>query len=151
MALFDVQFHSDVVEGVHPASLGQLFLTVRGSVSGNFGGGEDIADDCAVLFNAFDVAPLSGRRSILVSLSPYGRAALTQASLEEYGNRVVPADKLLGNEVSRLNDDISHRRLSHESAAEQCCIEVAGWISQRLSPIPAAHEEIIDQTLAWVG
>ena len=155
LVLFDMRFHSNVVEGVHPAALGQLALTVQGRVSVDFGDRVEVADACPYCFNAFEVATpyrAEGPYWVLgASLTPYGWAALTQASLKEHGDRVTHANNLLGEEVDRLNDDISQRRLSGESSAEQCCLEVADWIRQRLSPIPAAHEEIIDKTLAWLG
>lgn len=155
LVLFEARFFSERVEGVHPAALGVLQLTVRGRVSVNFGEREDVAEECPILFNAFEVAtPYRAEGPIWclgASLTPYGWAALTQASLKEYGNRVIHANTLLGNEVDRLNDDLAYMRLSNESSAEECCLKLANWIGQRLSPIPAAHEEVIDRTLAWLG
>ncbi|MEP3421621.1 MAG: helix-turn-helix domain-containing protein [Erythrobacter sp.] len=128
---------------------------MRGRVSVDFGNRVDVADGCPILFNAFETAtPYRAEGPFWclgASLTPYGWAALTQASLKEYGNKVTHANRLLGNEVDRLNEDISKRRLSNESSSEHCCLEVADWIRQRLTPIPAAHEEIIDRTLAWLG
>ncbi len=155
LTLFEIRFHSSSIEGLHPAALGQLSLTLRGRIKVDFGEREDDVGGSPILFNAFDVAtPYRADGSLWclgASLSPYGWAALTQASRKEYGNRVIPASERLGPAVDRLNTLVSQKRLSDQWSAERACLEVANWIRERLSSIPAEHQAIIDRTLAWLG
>ena len=41
-------------------------------------------------------------------------------------------------------------RLNHVNS-NKACLEVANWIPPRLTPIPAAHEFVIEKTLSWLG
>jgi AraC-like DNA-binding protein len=84
-------------------------------------------------------------------LSPIGWAALTRASVKDYRNRFMPAGELLGESINRLSDSIIARRLSGVISSEQACLELADWIKARLTPIPEAHEHVIERTLAWLG
>lgn len=155
LTLFDLEWNEEVVEGRHPGAMGQLFLTVSGRGYVQFGDRKDLVDGGPILFNAFEVAtPYKMRgpyRNLGASLSPFGWAALTQAPLDKYGNRLVPASARLGEEVNRMSDDIITRCQSGELTGEQACLEVAEWIRPRLKPIPEAHEAVINRVLAWLG
>ena len=155
LALFELQYLEGPVFDRHPGALGQLFLTVRGRASAKFGSREDVVEDCPILFNAFDVATpyqADGPFWCLgASLSPYGWAALTQASVKEYSNRFMHANELLGDDIDRLHQSLTERRITGELSAEQACLELAEWIRPRLSPIPVLHEDIIYRTLQWLG
>lgn len=155
LTTFDARFNEDVIEGRHLGAMGQLFLAVSGSGYVQFDNRKDRVDSEPILFNAFKVATpyrMKGPyRNIGASLSPYGWAALTQAPLDHYGNRLIPAADLLGDDVKRMSDDIVGRVLSGECTGEQACNELAEWIRPRLKPIPEAHEAVIDRVLAWLG
>ncbi len=154
LALFDFRY-SNSVDGRHTGALGQLYLTVRGSVAVEFDDRTDFVEGDPVLFNAFAVArPYRAEGpfwSLGASLSPFGWAALTNASLKEHGDRVHHASDLLGEDVNRMSDSVKSRLLSGAISNEQACLEVAEWIRPRLSSLPDSHEEIIDRTLAWLG
>lgn len=155
LTLFDVQWDDDVIEGQHLGAMGQLFLAVSGRGYVQFADRRDSIEGGPYLFNAFELATpyrLQGPyRNLGASLSPYGWAALTQAPLDRYGNRVIPASTLLGEEVERMSNDIVGRCRSGALSGEQACLEVAEWIRPRLKPVPEAHEAVIERVLAWLG
>ena len=155
LTTFDFRWNEDVIEGRHPGAMGQLFLAVSGRGYVQFGDRKDLIDGAPMLFNAFEVAApyrMQGPyRNIGASLSPHGWAALTQAPLDKFGNRLNRASSLLGEEVDRMSDDIIARCNSGELTGEQACLEIAEWIRPRLKPIPEAHEAVIDRVLAWLG
>lgn len=155
LTTFDVQFNEDVVEGRHVGAMGQFFLAVSGRGYVQFGDRKDWVDGRPMLFNAFEVATpykMQGPyRNIGASLSPYGWAALTQAPLDKYGNRLLSASDWLGEEVNHLSGDIIARCQSGELKGEQACMELAEWIRLRLKPIPKAHEAVIDRVFAWLS
>ena len=155
LTTFDFRWNEEIIEGRHPGAMGQLFLTVSGRGDVKFDDRTDRMDGGPILFNAFEVATpykLQGPwRCVGASLSPYGWAALTQAPLDRYGNCLIPAGNLLGEEVNRLSEDIATRVRVGEVSGEQACLEIAEWIRPRLKPIPEAHEAVIDRVLAWLG
>ena len=155
LTTFDIQWNEDAVQGRHLGAMGQLFLAVSGRGYLQFGDRKDWVDGRPILFNAFEVATpyhMQGPyRNIGASLSPHGWAALTQAPLDKYGNRLLSASDWLGEDVTRMSDDIIGRCHSGKLTGEQACEELAEWIRPRLKPIPEGHETVIDQVLAWLG
>lgn len=155
LALFEMQYRDGPAEDRHVGALGQFFLVIRGRATGHFDCRTDIVQTSPILLNAFDVAtPYKADGPfwcIGASLSPFGWAALTQASVYDYRNRYIPAGELLGEDVDRLQDAIGQRRRAGTMTSEEACLEIADWIGQRLSPIPEAHEALIERTLAWLG
>jgi len=155
LALFDMRYFDDRVDDQHIGALGQLFFTVRGRMTANFGGRVDDFDNGPILITAFDVAVpfrATGPGWVLgASLTPYGWAALTQASVKDHRNRFIPASELIDADIDRLSHNIVERLLSDELSSEQACLELVEWIRPRLASIPLRHEEIIDRTLAWLG
>lgn len=155
LALFDLCWNDATIEERHPGALGQLFITVYGEGTAYFDGHEDKVVQGPILFNAFDVATpykLKGPwRCLGASLTPLGWAALTQASVEAHRNRFLPACELLGPDINRLSEDIIGLCLRSRISSEQACLSVAEWIKGRLTPVPSAHEKLIDQVLAWLG
>jgi hypothetical protein len=155
LALFETTFRTQPVEDRHPGALGQFFLVIRGRATGHFDCRTDIVESSPILLNAFDVAtPFRAEGPFWclgASLSPYGWAALTQASVYEHRNRYIPAGELLGGQVHHLQDRIRRGRRSGAMTSEEACLMLADWIAERLSPIPEAHEELIEKTLAWLG
>ncbi|MEO0463076.1 MAG: helix-turn-helix domain-containing protein [Pseudomonadota bacterium] len=155
LTLFELRFYNERVEDLHIGALGQLCLIVRGRLRADFGERTDDLSEEPMLFTAFDVATpfrADGAGWVLgASFTPYGWASLTQASVKDHRNRFIPAGELLGEDVDRLHDRVAKRRLSGKLSCEQACMAVADWIRPRLNPIPASHEDVIDQTLAWLG
>lgn len=155
LAFFETKFRAEPVEDRHPGALGQFFFVLGGRATGHFDCRSDIVETSPILLNAFDVAtPFRAEGPFWclgASLTPYGWAALTQASVYEHRNRYIPAGELLGEGVDRLQDRIRQGRRSGEWTSERACLELADWIAERLSPIPPAHEALIEKTLAWLG
>ena len=155
LTLFELRLRKGPVEDRHIGAMPHLFLTIRGGASGQFGDRFDTVDNRPAMFNAFKAAvPYSydGPFWCLgASLSPHGAAALTGASVAQYGNRYMHASELLGEDIEHLSDDLVPRRISGETSAEEACIEVADWIRPRLNPVSPSHERVIDKVLAWLG
>ncbi|MEL6530805.1 MAG: AraC family transcriptional regulator [Pseudomonadota bacterium] len=155
LTTFDIQWNEEVVQGRHLGAMGQLFLAVSGRGYVQFGDRKDWVDGRPMLFNAFEVATpykMQGPyRNIGASLSPYGWAALTQAPLDKYGNRLLAASDWLGEEVNQMSDDIVSRCQSGVLAGEQACHELAKWIGARLQALPEAHEAVIDRVFGWLS
>lgn len=155
LALFDVHYHEEVWEDRHPAAMGQLLITVKGSGCARFGERLDEFGPKPILFNGFEVAAphtLYGpSRFIGASFSPIGWAALTQVSVKDYRDRVVPACELLGEEVDFFTGDLIARCNQGRISGEQACLELAEWIRPRLRPIPEEHQRVIQLVLAWLG
>lgn len=155
LTTFDFRMKEEAPEGRHPGALGQLFFTISGRGYVEFEGRKDRMDGQPILFNAFKVATpykLQGPwRCVGASLSPYGWAALTQAPLDKFGNRLNDASSILGEDVNQLSEDVIARCQSGDLTGEQACLEIAEWIRPRLKPIPDAHEAVIERVLAWLG
>ncbi|MEM7665332.1 MAG: helix-turn-helix domain-containing protein [Pseudomonadota bacterium] len=155
LALFELRHFDGPYQDRHPGALAQLFLIIRGYASGQFGDRVDTVEGRPALFNAFEAAvPYTADGPLWcvgASLSPFGWAALTQASVKEYGHRFMRASEVLGEDIDLLASDLVPRRLSGETSTEQACSEVAEWIGARLQPIPSSHERVIEKVLAWLG
>ncbi|MEM7703631.1 MAG: helix-turn-helix domain-containing protein [Pseudomonadota bacterium] len=155
LALFESKFRTEPVYDRHPGALGQLFFVINGRATGHFDDRTDIVETSPILLNAFDVAtPFKAEGPfwcIGASLSPFGWAALTQASVYDHRNRYIPAGELIGADVDWLQERFRHGRRSGEMTSEAACVELADWIAERLSPIPETHEALIEKTLAWLG
>ena len=155
LTLFDLRLRDGPKSDRHVGALGQLHLAVRGGVTGRFGDRVDSVEQGTALFNAFKVAvPYTYYGPFWcfgASFSPHGWAALTGASVKEYGNRYMHASELLDEDIDRFYEDIVPRRLSGETSTQEACIELAEWIRPRLNPAPAEHERVMDKVLAWLG
>ncbi|WP_298306593.1 helix-turn-helix domain-containing protein [uncultured Erythrobacter sp.] len=155
LALFETRFIHDPSDDHHPGVLGQLVFAVRGGAQARFGDRIDRLERYPVLCSAFDVAAPYRAHGPLwnlgVSLSPLGWAALTRASSFDYRDRFLPASELIGEEVNRFSDSLVDRRGKEEITAEQACLEIATWISERLHPVPVEHELLIYRVLEWLG
>ncbi len=155
LALFELRHLYEPFEDRHPGALGQVFVTIRGGVSGKFGDRVDAVEGKPALFNAFEVAvPYTADGPLWcigASLSPHGWAALTQVSVKDYGNRFINASEVLGGDIDRFADDLAPRRLSGEVSTQDACIELANWIAARLKPVPPSHERVVDKVLGWLG
>ena len=155
LTLFELRLRDGPLSDRHVGALGQIHLAVRGGVTGRFGDRIDSVEQGTALFNAFKVAvPYTYYGPFWcfgASFSPHGWAALTGASVKEYGDRYMHANELLGTDIDRFYDDIVPRRLSGETSAEEACIELADWIRPRLNPVSAEHERVIDKVLAWLS
>ncbi|MEL6530806.1 MAG: helix-turn-helix domain-containing protein [Pseudomonadota bacterium] len=155
LTMFDLQREADIVDDLHPGTTGQLFVLAAGHGSAQFGNREDKVEVGPILFNAFEVAvpyrTYGPWRCFGVSFSPYGWAALTQAPLNEYGNRFMEAEELLGDEINRLSDSLIQRCLNEEISGFEACLEIAEWIRPRLRAIPDSHEIVIARTVEWLG
>lgn len=155
LTLFDLRLRDGPVSDRHVGALGQLHLVVRGGVTGRFGDRIDSVEHGTALFNAFKVAvPYTYHGPFWcfgASFSPHGWAALTGASVKEYGNRYMHASELLGEDIDRFYEDIVPRRLSGETSDQEACIELAEWIRPRLNPVSDDHERVMDKVLAWLG
>ena len=91
LALFEMQYRDGPAEDRHVGALGQFFMVLRGRATGHFEHRTDIVETSPILLNAFDIATpyrADGPFWCLgASLSPFGWAALTQASVYEHRNR----------------------------------------------------------------
>ena len=155
LTLFDLQWDQEIIDDRHAGTTGQLFIVMKGRGSAKFGEREDHVELGPVLFNAFDVAApyrLYGPwRCIGASFSPYGWAALTQAPLDEFGNRFMRGGDLLGDGINRFSENLTQRCLGGEISGLEACLELAEWIRPRLQTIPEMHEALIARTMAWLG
>lgn len=155
LTLFDLQWDAPDMTGRHPGNTGLLHLTIQGQGEFYFDGRVDRTEAEPFIFNAFDVATpyrLKGPwRCLGASLSPYGWAALTQAPVDQYKNRFFHAAELLGPEIDLLTGELIEKMLSGEINGGEACRAVAVWIGERLNPIPAEHELVIEKVLAWLG
>lgn len=155
LALFHFATELPFVEDLQPGALGQFVLFPRGHGSISFGERTEKAEAKGFLMSGFSVAaPFSMHgpwHAIGISLSPQGWAALTGKPACDYVDRFLPAGELLGPEASAFAEDLSARYRAAEISGEAACLEIAEWVETRMGSIPARHEQLMEQTIAWLG
>ena len=143
------------IEDRHPGALSQLVLFPTGEGGMQFGDRLDPAGPGAFAFSGFSSAkPLKMRgpwSAIGASLSPLGWAALTHKPANECFDRFIPAEELLGKDVTDFSIDLNRRFLAGEVESEAACEELAGWIALRLNKVTPNHERLIEATIGWLG
>ncbi|EAQ28563.1 putative transcriptional regulator [Erythrobacter sp. NAP1] len=155
LALFHFKWDEREIADRHPGALGQLFFTPYGSGEIEFGDVVQKVGGKPCMFSGFKTAApfrMSGPwHAIGASLSPLGWAALSGADASTHLDRFIPAEELLGDEVTEFHDDLVARYRSGETGGPEACAELAGWIAQRLKSVPKPHETVIRTVLAWLG
>lgn len=143
------------IEDLQPGALGQFVLFPRGLGSISFGDRTEKAEAKGFLMSGFSVAaPFAMHgpwNAIGVSLSPLVWATPTGKPANAYVDRFLPAGELLGPQVTAFAQDLSARYCAAEISGEAACFEIADWVQGRLGSIPARHEQLIEQTVAWLG
>jgi len=150
-------FAADVplLEDRHPGALGQLFINPHGQGATQFDDRSDMIGQGPYLFSGFSPAPpihVNGPWHVIgASLSPFGWAALTGKPANDYLNRILPAEEMLGGEIAEFSAEMIKRYRDGTTTGEQACQDLANWIGERLKPIPALHEKLIEETIAWLA
>ncbi len=143
------------IEDRHPGALGQLVLFPSGEGKVQFGDRFDPIAPGVFTFSGFSSAkPFWMRgpwRAIGASLSPLGWAALIGKPANEYFDRFIPAEELLGKDVTEFSIDLNRRFLAGEVEGEAACKELTDWIALRLSKMTPSHEKLIEVTIGWLG
>lgn len=144
-----------LVEDRHPGALGQLFINLRGQGAAHFEGRSDTVGPNAYLFSGFSSAiPIrvdGPWHAIGASLSPLGWAALTGKPTNAYFDRILPAEELLGPEISDFAGQSIERYREGSATGEDLCADLAGWIGSRMTAIHVSHEKLIERTIGWLG
>ena len=127
------------IEDRHPGALGQLVLFPSGEGRVQFGDRFDSIEPGVFTFSGFSSAKpfwMQGPwRAIGASLSPLGWAALTGKHANQYFDRFIPADELLGKDLTEFSVDLNRRFLAGEVEGEAACRELTEWITPRLSKV----------------
>lgn len=143
------------IEDRHPGALSQLVVFPTGEGGMQFGGRFDPAGPGAFAFSGFSSAkPLTMRgpwSAIGASLTPLGWAALMRKPANEYFDRFIPAEELLGKDVMDFSAALIRRFLAGEVDGEAACKELSNWIASRLNKMNSNHEKLIEATIGWLG
>lgn len=154
LVLYHFASDAPLIEDLQPGALGQFLLFARGNGTIRFGERADCAETIANLFSGFSTAaPFSIEgpwHAIGLSLSPLGWAALTSVPASEYIDRFFSAAELLGEEATIFGDELSARYCAGEITGKEASFAMADWVTPRLATIPAPHEKLIEQTIAWL-
>lgn len=143
------------IQDRHPGALGQLVLFPSGEGKVQFDDRYDSIRPRFYAFSGFSSAkPFWIRgpwRAIGASLSPLGWAALTKKPANDYFDRFIPAEELLGEDVIEFGTDLNRRLLTGETGGARACEELTDWIARRLSKVVPSHEKLIEVTIGWLG
>jgi AraC-like DNA-binding protein len=155
LALFHFEWSDTDIVDRHPGVLGQLFMTPYGSGSIAFGDRRDLVDARPLIYPGFRFAApfrIQGPwHAFGVSLSPLGWAALVGRPANLFLDQFTPASELIDPEIDRLAASLVERYRAGKLSGEGACEELVRFIRPRLKMVPSPHEQLIEQTLAWLG
>lgn len=143
------------VRDIQPASIGWLALFPLGKGTMRFADGREDPNYETNLLTPFSVAaPFAMKgpvHSIGAALSPLGWAALTGLHAAEYGNRLVRAGELLGEEVDTLGARLCERYRNGDMSGPECAASLGDYIRDNVSPVSGRHRSLIRATNDWLG
>lgn len=155
LALFHFEWNERDIVDRHPGALGQLFVTPCGSGSITFGDRSDIVDARPLVYPGFRLAApfrIQGPwHAFGVSLSPLGWAAIVGRPAHQFLDRFTPAGELIDPEMDKFAASLVTQYRSGDLSGEGACEALIRFIRPRLKQVPPPHEQLIEQTLAWLG
>ena len=155
LVLFHFACDEPVIIDKQPGALGQLVLFARGEGVMEFGGIEHPVTGGSHMLSGFSVAApytVDGPwHAIGASLSPLGWASLTGKPASEFLNRFFPPQEIFGSDWSDFARQTNTDYRSGDIDGREGCDRLMRWITPRLKPVPPRHEQLIDETLEWLG
>lgn len=153
--LYHFRCEEDEVRDIQPASIGWLALFPLGKGVMTFADGREAPNFETNLLTPFAVAApfvMKGPvHSIGAALSPLGWAALTGLHAAEYGNRLVRAGELLGDEIDTLGARLCEEYRDGKKTGPECALALCDYIAANVRPVNPRHAELVKATNGWLG
>lgn len=153
--LYHFRCDEEVFRDIQPSSVGHLTLFPFGKGHIHFPGGRvDPNPEIALLTPMSKAAPIVVNgpfHSIGAALTPLGWASLTQRHAREYGNRLVSAGDVLGDDVVRFGEPLLNAYRKGTVTGRDFAMKVAEFIGQVVRPINPRHADLIRIVNEWLG
>jgi AraC-like DNA-binding protein len=143
------------IRDIQPAAIGHLTLFPYGEGEMHFGEGR-----CDPSHRVNLMTPLSVAAPFIVDgpfhaigavMSPLGWAALTGLHAAEHGDHLYRAADWLGEEIEAIGQAACEDYRTGNKSAQECAAILCDYIAANIKRVPVRHEELIKQTLAWLG
>ncbi len=153
--VYHFRCEENVIRDIQPAAIGQLNLFPYGQGEMHFPDGKRDPSNAVNL-----LTPLSFAAPFVVDgpfhaigavLSPLGWAALTGLHAAEHTNRLYRASDWLGPEIERIGLTACENYRTGDKTAAECGAILCDYIGENLGRVPPRHEELIQQTVKWLG
>ncbi len=153
--LYHFRCDEKVIRDIQPSSVGHLSLFARGNGHMHFREGHiDPNFKVSMLTPLANAAPffVDGPMHIMgAALTPLGWAALTGLHAGQYGNRLVAARDVLGEEVEKLGERIVSAYLGGSMTGREGALEVGEFIARTAKPLNSRHVDLIRLVNRWLG
>ncbi|MEL7187937.1 MAG: helix-turn-helix domain-containing protein [Pseudomonadota bacterium] len=153
--LYHFRCDEDVIRDIQPSSVGHLSLFPRGKGEMYFREGHvDTNHPVALLTPLANAAPffVDGPMHVIgAALTPLGWAALTGLHAGKYGNRMVDAVKILGEDIGVLGETLISDYLAGAMSGRDAALAVGEYIGRTAKPVNPRHKELIRVVNNWLG
>jgi AraC-like DNA-binding protein len=153
--LYHFRCDEPVIRDIQPASVGMLALFPYGKGHLRFANGHSDPNHEVALLTPLSAAcsmEVAGPfHAIGASLSPLGWAALTGLNASEHGDRMHPAQSVLGQEIADLAAEWIEAYRAGQLAGPDCALRLADYIAGAVRPVDPRHAALIGQVNRWLG
>jgi len=143
------------IQDVQPASVGHLALFPYGKGEMHFPNDRrEPNPEVALLTPLSTACPIvvdGPFHAIGAALSPLGWAALTGLHAGRHGNRLCPAQDVLGTDVAELGNRLNEGYRAGTLQGRECALEIGEFVARKARPINARHAAFIKVVNTWLG
>ena len=143
------------IREVQPAGIGHLTIFPLGEGVMKFlDGSQDTSNQVNLLTPSVAASPFEVNgpfHAIGAAMSPLGWAALTGMDADEHANRLLDAEKHLGEGIGELGEKLCSAYRAGTMDGNGCAMALADYIQCHLQPVNNRHADLIELITRWLG